>query len=153
MLDLPSFDLILGMDWLERFSPMKVHWQQKWLCIPYQGMQVMLHGCSVVVPIYILLHITPISASPISADEVALDPAISSLLSQFAPVFAKPTSLPPVRACVDSIPLNHGATSVNIRPYRYPPALKDEIENRSQRCCRLALLDPVHLNFALLFCW
>ena len=31
ILPLGSFDLILGMDWLEAFSPMKIHWQQKLL--------------------------------------------------------------------------------------------------------------------------
>ncbi|RLN23391.1 uncharacterized protein C2845_PM07G03090 [Panicum miliaceum] len=29
ILPLSSYDLIVGMDWLEQFSPMKIHWQQK----------------------------------------------------------------------------------------------------------------------------
>lgn len=29
ILPLQHFDLILGMDWLESFSPMKVHWKSK----------------------------------------------------------------------------------------------------------------------------
>lgn len=39
-----------------------------------------------------------------------------------------PNSLPPKRACDHTIPLIEGATPVNIRAYRYPPSLKDEIE-------------------------
>jgi hypothetical protein len=35
ILPLSSYDLIIGMDWLESFSPMQIHWQQKWLMIPY----------------------------------------------------------------------------------------------------------------------
>jgi len=35
VLSLGSYDMIIGMDWLEAFSPMKVHWLQKWICIPY----------------------------------------------------------------------------------------------------------------------
>lgn len=31
ILPLKCYDAILGMDWLERFSPMEVHWVQKWL--------------------------------------------------------------------------------------------------------------------------
>ena len=29
ILQLDSYDLILGMDWLERFSPMEIHWKAK----------------------------------------------------------------------------------------------------------------------------
>jgi hypothetical protein len=32
---LTSFDMILGMDWLEQYSPMKVHWMEKWIQFPY----------------------------------------------------------------------------------------------------------------------
>jgi len=35
ILPLGHFDIIVGMDWLERFSPMKVHWGNKWMTIPY----------------------------------------------------------------------------------------------------------------------
>lgn len=35
VLPLGSYDMILGMDWLEAFSPMKVHWSQKWISILY----------------------------------------------------------------------------------------------------------------------
>jgi len=42
ILPLQHFDLILGMDWLESFSPMKVHWKLKWLSIPYQNSTILL---------------------------------------------------------------------------------------------------------------
>jgi hypothetical protein len=32
---LQHFDMILGYDWLEQFSPMKIHWGAKWISIPY----------------------------------------------------------------------------------------------------------------------
>jgi hypothetical protein len=37
VLDISTYDLIVGMDWLSAHSPMKVHWLQKWMIIPYQG--------------------------------------------------------------------------------------------------------------------
>jgi predicted aspartyl protease len=37
VLPLKAYDAIVGMDWLESFSPMQVHWRDKWLLIPYQG--------------------------------------------------------------------------------------------------------------------
>jgi hypothetical protein len=42
VLDLPSFDMVVGMEWLERYPPMRVHWSHKWLTIPYQNSQITL---------------------------------------------------------------------------------------------------------------
>jgi hypothetical protein len=81
-------------------------------------------GTSQEEPATILLHI---SAST-DTSEQTLQPEVSKLLDDFALVFSKLTSLPPVRSCDHVIPLVPGARPVNIRPYKYPP-LKDGIEN------------------------
>lgn len=44
ILPLHHFDMILGMDWLESFSPMKIHWKHKWMAIPYDGTTALLQG-------------------------------------------------------------------------------------------------------------
>jgi len=44
VLPLSSYDMILGLDWLESHSSMQVHWAHKWLKIPYEGTTVQLHG-------------------------------------------------------------------------------------------------------------
>jgi hypothetical protein len=44
VLPLQQFDVILGFDWLEQFSPMKIPWGQKWMSIPYQSTTVVLQG-------------------------------------------------------------------------------------------------------------
>jgi hypothetical protein len=44
VLALQSYDMILGMEWLERFSPMKIHWAHKWLSIPYNNGTITLQG-------------------------------------------------------------------------------------------------------------
>lgn len=44
VLPLGSFDLIIGMDWLEPFSPMKIHWRNKWMAIPYGSSTALLQG-------------------------------------------------------------------------------------------------------------
>lgn len=46
ILPLGSYDIILSMDWLPLFSPMKVDWRQRWLAIPYHGVIVRLQGIS-----------------------------------------------------------------------------------------------------------
>jgi hypothetical protein len=47
-------------------------------------------------------------------------------------VFASAVEFPPPRSCSHSIPLIPSARPVNIRPYRFAPALKDEIEKQVQ---------------------
>jgi len=49
-------------------------------------------------------------------------------MQDFKSVCDPPSELPLVRPYDHTIPLVQGARPVNIRPYRYPPALKDEIE-------------------------
>jgi hypothetical protein len=41
---LQHFDVVLGYDWLEKFSPMKIHWSEKWMAIPYGSSTVVIHG-------------------------------------------------------------------------------------------------------------
>ena len=55
--------------------------------------------------------------------------ALDSLLEEFEDIFQDPTTLPLSRGIYDHrIPLQPGATPVNIRPYRYPLKQKDIIE-------------------------
>jgi hypothetical protein len=43
-LPLQHFDVVLGYDWLEEFSPMKVHWAEKWIAVPYAEGTMVLKG-------------------------------------------------------------------------------------------------------------
>jgi hypothetical protein len=36
--------MIVRMGWLEQFSPIKIHWAQKWLSILYEGNYITLQG-------------------------------------------------------------------------------------------------------------
>jgi hypothetical protein len=57
-------------------------------------------------------------------------PVIQEVLQQFQSMFEAPSALPPRRHCAHTIPLIKGATPVQSRPYRYAPALKDEIKKQ-----------------------
>jgi hypothetical protein len=70
----------------------------------------------------LFISVTP---SEVSAQ---IPPEVQDLIQQFAELFAVPTELPPPRACDHSIPLIEGAAPVQVRPYRYAPKLKDEID-------------------------
>lgn len=77
VLPLAAFDVVIGMDWLESFSPMQVHWRQKWLAIPYNGQTQLLQGQSSEAPAQILLQVEAVSnIGGLSEDPVVLPPAI-----------------------------------------------------------------------------
>jgi hypothetical protein len=42
VIPLPYYDMIIGIDWLEAYSPMKVNWRQKWMIIYHFGNSVQL---------------------------------------------------------------------------------------------------------------
>jgi hypothetical protein len=71
-----------------------------------------------------------------------MHPTVFTILAQFHRVFAPPNSLPPVRACDHAIPLVPGATPVNIRPYRYPPSMKDEIDKHIAEMLQKGIIRP-----------
>jgi len=149
VLPLQHFDLILGMDWLESFSPMKFHWKLKWMSIPYGNSTVLLHGLLPQVPVDTIVQLCSISV-PVQLEEIAssVHPSISALLTEFSSVFAPVNGLPPARDCDHSIPLVAGAKPVYIRPYRYPPALKDEIEKQIQDMLDKGLIQPSSSPFS-----
>lgn len=53
---------------------------------------------------------------------------IQQLLTKFKSLFDTPSTLPLSRFCDHTIPLIDGARPVNVRPFRFSPAMKDEIE-------------------------
>lgn len=132
MVELPAYDMIIGMDWLARFSPMNVHWDRKWMAIPYEGSTTMLYGDLDQLPegsTILLSSVQELAEHPAAAK---IPDAVQHILDEFAAVFAVPSSLPPPRSNDHSIPLIDGASLVNIHPYRVAPALKDEIERQIQ---------------------
>jgi hypothetical protein len=42
VLPLPYYDVILGIDWLEHYSPMKIDWLNKWTVVDINGRLVQL---------------------------------------------------------------------------------------------------------------
>ena len=103
------------------------------MSIPYEYASVTLQGLLAQILAYSVVQLCSISVHD-QLDELStsLDPKVSALLTEFAVVFAPVEGLPPSRACDHTIPLLSGAKLVYIHPYRYPPALKNEIEKQVQ---------------------
>lgn len=119
------------------------------MVLPYNGQSTVLQGLTSQRPALVYLQVCQLSdqAAQDSAT-VPLPPEISQLVQQFKPVFDPPTSLPPSRACNHSIPLIPGARPVFVRPYRYPPGLKDEIEHQVSDMLAQGIIQPSSSSFS-----
>lgn len=167
VLDLGGYDAILGMDWLQQHSPMTTDWDKKFISFPYKGQQVTLYGVPPItkqtvaeIPVQQLakwskgndiwaiavIHPVPM----LSADSATPDcPAsVVSLLAEFDYVFSEPTKLPPPRPYDHVITLKPDAAPFNVRPYRYSPAHKDEIERQVAAMLAAGIITPSMSPFA-----
>jgi hypothetical protein len=127
---------------------MEVHWKSKWLSIPYNGKMVLLQGLTTSSNLDMVIELLAIDVSDSDQSVVQLREDIAALLAEFPKVFTVSSSLPPKRACDHAIPLVPGATPVNIRAYRYPPSLKDEIEKQVKTMLDQGLIQPSKSPFS-----
>ena len=109
----------------------------------------MLQGILPDEPDQLLLQLEPTEHVLSSNQDAITVPApISQLIEEFSDLFQPPTSLPPSRACNHEIPRLPGAQPIFIRPYRYPPKLKDEIEAQVQEMLSQGLIQPSSSSFS-----
>lgn len=144
ILPLQFYDGIIGMDWLAARGTMQVNWEQKWLAFDHLGQRIILQGHPPAE-----FDITVVELQLIQGQQTEdLPEEIQGLLDNFSEVFTTPIGLPPRRACDHKIPLIAGAQPVNIRPYRYSPELKTEIEKQIAEMLQSGVIKPSTSPFA-----
>jgi hypothetical protein len=148
ILPLTAYELILRMDWLSTHSPMQIDWSHKWLLITHADSPKMLHGTLSALPFGSVIQVTAMVPDAPVARQEQLPPEVATLLSEFDAVFAPPSGYPPERDCDHAIPLLPGATPFSIRPYRYPPAIKDEIERQIGEMLQSGIIRPSSSPFS-----
>ncbi|XP_066166261.1 uncharacterized protein [Oryza sativa Japonica Group] len=163
LLPLDNYDMILGMDWLEKYSPMDINWQAKTIqfclhdkSVELKGVVPELDKCDLVsIHQLQLLHnqgavesLVQLTASDGSSSSQNVPSSIQSILDEFADIFTEPEGLPPSRSYDHTIPLIAGAQLVNIRPYRYTPDQKNEIEKQVQEMLKKGIIRPSSSPFS-----
>jgi hypothetical protein len=148
LLPLLPYDMILGIDWLSSFSPMQIDWAQCWISIPYQGTTAVLIGDAPELLVGSVIQLSLISDTAQSSISSTVCPAIQGPLSEFDQLFQPASGLPPRRACGHSIPLIPGAQPVFVRPYRYAPLLKTEIEKQVAEMLQQGIIQHSSSSFA-----
>jgi hypothetical protein len=145
VLPLQSYDDILGMQWLEQFGLMQTHWTHKWFQFDNHGEQCWLQGltsntkqCEMILEVDLLhmqhldsiYHVVQLSFVTDEKTQQTVPHIIGMVLEVYVSVFDEPKGLPPHRKYDHTIPLLPGASPVNLRPYRYSPYQKNEIEKQ-----------------------
>lgn len=163
VVNLGSYDMILGMDWLMHHSPMQVDWVKKTLTISWKNQSVTLQGIVSEIEQCARLssqqfqklkdrqaisHLIQLCAVSETSEQESIPSVVQQVLSQFAHVFEEPSGLPPSRMFDHAILLLPGAMLVNVRPYRYTPAQKDEIEMQVKEMLTKGIIQPSSSPFS-----
>jgi hypothetical protein len=149
VLELGAYDGVLGKDWLDSFSPMTCYWSENKIEFEHEGKTVMLQGLLPVKNV-IAEHMDFETIQQLHSDNEiwsmavlenwqdlvndpeALPTSIRAILTEFNDAFAEPQGLPPHRKYDHAVTLTEGASPPNVKPYRYSPMQKDEIERQVQ---------------------
>jgi hypothetical protein len=163
-LTLPGHDVVLGCDWMSQYSPVAFHFkEQEFHMQAPDGSAIILPTCSpsdTAVDIeaaklcklldkgasgfIIQLHSLQLSTT----ENQELNDDIAFLLQQYGDVFEEPVDLPPSRPCDHRIPLVDDATPPQVRPYRVPHKLKDELEKKIKQLLESKLIRHSHSPYA-----
>jgi hypothetical protein len=159
----PCYDLILGMDWLDACGKMWVDWPNKKMRFKHRGKRITLRGirdkvqsCDIISAdemeklmaqgaLAQVIHLCPVGES---YEPTALPDEIEQLLKDNEASFATPTKLPPHRSFDHNIELMQGVQPVNLKPYRYSPQQKDEIERHVKEMMAQGIIKPSRSPFA-----
>lgn len=68
--------------------------------------------------------------------------SVQKLIASNNNMFQEPTALPPTRSLDHKISLLLGVQPVNVKPYRYSPTQKDEIERQVQEMLLNGVIQP-----------
>ena len=84
----------------------------------------------------------------IKQGDTKLPHEFENLLQEFSDVFEESSQLPPVRSCDHAINLHEGAQPINLRPYRYSPLQKTEIEKQVHELLEKGIIQKSQSPFA-----
>lgn len=93
-------------------------------------------------------HLFMMSMVPVE-EKNTVDTGIQEVLDQYVEAFVEPKSLPPAKTLDHSIPLQHGAMPVSLRPYRYNYYhQKGELEKQIKEILTSGVIQPTQSPFS-----
>jgi hypothetical protein len=133
-----SYDLVLGIQWLESLGPILWDFHQGTLAFVRNGHRV----------VWSAALSSPTLSSPATLLVMEGD-LMDLLLQEFEGLFQEPTGLPPERSRSHRIHLLPGTTPVTVRPYRYAYAQKVELERQCDAMLHSRVIQASSSTFSM----
>ena len=169
LLPLGGCELVLGVQWLSTLETIQWNFKKLHMQFVYEGRKVVLRGTNQSELAWLegkrlpkllnqqsqissmcclgqtaTLHLMKSDGN----DASPMNEKLQELLKEFDDVFEIPKELPPHRNFDHQIPLKEENVTVNIRPYRYPPAQKDTIETMVKELLDSGVIRPSNSPFS-----
>jgi hypothetical protein len=116
-LSIGSYDMVLGVQWLESLGPVLWDFKNCTLSFERHGRTVRWSASAPPEPLGLVIA-------------AASSDVLGALLLRSTPLFAEPTELPPQRQHCHQIRLLPDTPPVGVRPYRYAHHQKQELEKQ-----------------------
>ncbi|KAE8728969.1 hypothetical protein F3Y22_tig00004035pilonHSYRG00004 [Hibiscus syriacus] len=148
VLQMGGSDMVLGVDWMKKFSPITLDFNEMTLTFKKNGNLISLQGGHRILSVKMISgdkmqkltskQIEVIGefywfSAEVNSQEVPL--IFQPLLEAYQQVFEEPKGLPPVRNHDHAIVLKADAPPINLRPYHFPYQQKSEKKDGSWRFC------------------
>ncbi|CAH9095864.1 unnamed protein product [Cuscuta epithymum] len=168
-------DIVLGIQWLQGLGTIAHDYSNLTMKFKYEGKLITLKGETTLNPqpvtfaqletrvpsdevdtLYVLYQLPPEqppeNKPPQPPGQLALPSHLTDsckeLLLEFSTIFSPPKSLPPKRPFDHHIHLLPNTKPINIRPYRYPHAQKNEMERLVQEMLEQGIIWPSRSPFS-----
>lgn len=145
LIPLKGYDIILGADWIYKYSPITLDLKKRELGITKGGKVLMIQDFTKPGKHYwvdskkvdkiiqkgglgYLFQISKVETGREDEVTTAIPADIQNILQKFPTVLKEPKGLPPTRSCDHSITLKAGVEPPNLRPYRIPHYQKEAME-------------------------
>lgn len=145
LIPLKGYDIILGADWIYKYSPITLDLKKRELGITKGDKVLMIQDFTKPGKHYwvdskkvdkiiqkgglgYLFQISKVETGREDEVTTAIPADIQNILQKFPTVLKEPKGLPPTRSCDHSITLKAGAEPPNLRPYRIPHYQKEAME-------------------------
>ncbi|XP_071906018.1 uncharacterized protein [Coffea arabica] len=163
VLELEPYDIIIGVDWMKKYSPLTFDFRALQITFDREGEQVLLQGDSKTAQVKLRRGETAAKAIrhrvrkalqqscmvKVHNCQVTNVPnSLTELLAAYEDIFSDPITLPPSRTHDHKIPLKTEARPFKIAPYRYPHSQKTEIEKQVQEMLTSGIIQKSHSPFA-----
>jgi hypothetical protein len=141
-LALGSFDMVLGVQWLEALGPILWDFDRRTMGFVRNDHHILWHASDTEGSRSSLHAISE------SANDDNTGNLMDDLLEQFVPLFEAPIGLPPQRTRCHKIRLLSGTAPVAVRPYRYAHMQKPELECQCAEMLQQGIIRPSSSAFS-----